>query len=104
MVKSAGKVMATVFWDASGIIYIDYLAKGQTINVDYASLLHRFSEEIKIKRPHLAKKKILFHQDNARVHTCAVLMGKVMKFKFELIQHHRIHEICPPVTFFNFLT
>lgn len=27
-VKSAGKVMATVFWDARGIIFIDYLKKG----------------------------------------------------------------------------
>ncbi|GBN33918.1 CCR4-NOT transcription complex subunit 1 [Araneus ventricosus] len=31
-VKSAGKVMATVLWNASGITYIYYLAKGQTIN------------------------------------------------------------------------
>ena len=30
-VKLAGKVMATVFWDARGIIYSDYLEKGQTI-------------------------------------------------------------------------
>ncbi|GBO13825.1 hypothetical protein AVEN_246324-1 [Araneus ventricosus] len=26
-VKSAGKVMATVFWDARGNIYVDYLGK-----------------------------------------------------------------------------
>lgn len=32
-VRSTGKVMATVFWDAQGIIYYrgDYLTKGQTI-------------------------------------------------------------------------
>ena len=34
-VKSAGKVMATVFWDARGIIHIDYLLSKQTINDDY---------------------------------------------------------------------
>lgn len=33
--KSAGKVMASVFWDAHGIIFIDYLEKGKTINSDY---------------------------------------------------------------------
>ena len=76
--KSAGKVMATVFWDARGIIYTDYLEKGQTITgAYYASLLHRFSEEIKKKLPYL--KKILFHQDNARMHTCAVSMAKIME-------------------------
>ena len=64
-VKSAGKVMATVSWNARGIIYTDYLEKGQTITGAYnASLLDRLSEEIKTKRSHL--KKILFHQNNAR--------------------------------------
>ena len=42
-VSCAGRVMASVFWDARGII---------------------LSEEIKQKRPHLVKKKVLF-QDNA---------------------------------------
>ena len=80
--------MATVFWDARGIIYTDYLEKGQTITgAYYASLLHRLSDEIKKKSPYLKKKKILFHQDNARVHTCAVSMTKVMELKFELLQH-----------------
>ena len=83
MVKSAGKVMATVFWDARGIIYTDYLKKGQTITgAYYTSLLHRLSEESKKKRPYLKEKKTLFHQDNGRVHTCAGLMAKIMEIKF----------------------
>ena len=77
--------MDTVFWDARGIIYIDYLERGQTITgVYYTSLLHRLSEEVKKKRPHL--KKILFHQDKERVPTCAVSIAKIMKLKFELLQ------------------
>ena len=40
VVASAGKVMATVFWDAQGVIHIDYLEKGKTITGEYyASLL-----------------------------------------------------------------
>ncbi|XP_055308260.1 uncharacterized protein LOC129572342, partial [Sitodiplosis mosellana] len=36
----AGKVMASVFWDAHGIIFIDYLEKGRTITgAYYAALL-----------------------------------------------------------------
>ena len=78
--------MLIIFWDARGIIYTDYLEKRQKITgAYYASLLHKLSEEIKIKRSHL--KKILFHQDNARVHTCAFSMTKIMKLKFELLQH-----------------
>lgn len=45
--QSAGKVMASVFWDAHGIIFIDYLEKGRTINSDYyIALLDRLKDEI----------------------------------------------------------
>ena len=35
------------------------------------------------------KKKLLFHQDNARVHlyTCALAMTKLHQIKFELLPH-----------------
>jgi len=59
-VKSAGKVIVTHFWDACGIIHIDYLPSKQTINGDYyAVLLDRFNI-LKKKHPHLAKKKCSF--------------------------------------------
>jgi len=38
-VPSAGKVMASVFWDAEGILFIDYLEKGKTITGEYYSSL-----------------------------------------------------------------
>jgi hypothetical protein len=37
--KSAGKVHALTFWDQEGILLIDYLPKGQTINAEYYSSL-----------------------------------------------------------------
>ncbi|XP_054737659.1 histone-lysine N-methyltransferase SETMAR-like [Anastrepha obliqua] len=64
--QSAGKIMVSAFWDAHGIIFIDYLQKEQTINRDYyIALLGRLKDEIAKKRLHMAKKKVLFHQDNA---------------------------------------
>ena len=60
--KWAGKVMASVFWDAHSILFNDYLEKGKTINSDYYMvLLYRLSTEIKKKRSHMQKKKVLFH-------------------------------------------
>jgi histone-lysine N-methyltransferase SETMAR len=38
-VPSARKVMASVFWDAEGILFIDYLEKGKTITREYYSNL-----------------------------------------------------------------
>jgi hypothetical protein len=33
--KSAGKFLASIFWDKDGILLIDYFPKGQTINAEY---------------------------------------------------------------------
>ena len=64
--QSAGKVMACVFWDMHGILLIDFLPKGQTINSDYyIALLDRLEDAIKKKKPHIAKNKPLFQQDRS---------------------------------------
>lgn len=79
--------MATVFWDAKGIIHIDYLKKNKTITgAYYAELLDRFDADLKEKRPGLARKKILFHQDNAPSHKSAVAMAKLHQLSYELIR------------------
>ncbi|KAG5316741.1 SETMR methyltransferase, partial [Acromyrmex insinuator] len=71
IVKSVGNVMAT-----------------QMINGDYyAALLDRFNNILKKKRPHLTKKKVLSHQNNARVHTCPAPMAKFNEFRYELLPH-----------------
>jgi hypothetical protein len=58
-VPSAGKVVASVFWNAEGILFIDYLEKGETITREYyCNLLTRLDEKINEKRPDLQKKKI----------------------------------------------
>jgi len=31
----SAKVLASIFWDQDGILLIDYLPKGQTINAEY---------------------------------------------------------------------
>ena len=48
--KSAGKVLALIFWDQDGILLIDYLPKGQPINVEYySSLLMQLKDILKEK-------------------------------------------------------
>lgn len=102
-VFSAGKVMATVFWDSRGIILIDYLQKGKTITgTYYASLLDKLMAEIAEKRPHLQRKKILFHQDNAPSHTSAVAIAKINELRFELLDHPPYSPDLAPSDFFLF--
>jgi len=45
---SAGKVMATIFWDSKGILYVDFLTERRTINAEYyLALLEGLQEQEK---------------------------------------------------------
>jgi histone-lysine N-methyltransferase SETMAR len=102
-VKSAGKVMATVFWDARGIIYIDYLPPKTTITGEYyAGVLDRFNDALVKKRPHLQRKKVLFHQDNARVHTSPAPMARFHQYRYELLPHAPYSPDLAPCDYFLF--
>ena len=49
--KSAGKFLSSIFWDEDGIILIDYLTKGPTINAEYySSVLVQLKDILKEKR------------------------------------------------------
>ena len=95
--------MATVFWDSHGVILIEYLQKGKTVSGAYnASLLDKLKKEIAEKRPHLQKKKILFHQDNAPSHTSAFARAKIHELRFELLDHLPYSPGLAPSDFFLF--
>ena len=54
------KVLASEFWDSEGILFIDYLEKGRTINSEYyIALLMCLKEEI-VKKGHKWRKKCSF--------------------------------------------
>jgi len=67
--KSAGKVLASIFWDQESILLTDYLPKGQTINVEHNSSLLVLMKDI-LKEKHRGKftKGVLFLHDNALPH------------------------------------
>jgi len=66
--ESAGKVLASDFWDQDGILLIDYLPKGQTINMEYySSLLVHLKGILKKKRRGVTK-RVMFLHDNAPAH------------------------------------
>lgn len=54
LVPLAGKVVALVFWDVKGILFIDYLEEDKIIAKEYYSnILIILDEKICEKRPHL---------------------------------------------------
>ena len=82
---SAGNMMATVFWEAKGVIMVDFSPKRGTITgVDYAKLLVQLRTAIREKRRGKLSTGVLLQQDNARVHTCKVAMDAVERNGNEL--------------------
>jgi len=84
MLPSAGKVMCTVFWDRKGVILLDFLEPGQTINSDrYIATLTKLKTRIYRVRPE-KKTTFLLQHDNARSHTslkiveCIVNLGRTV--------------------------
>ena len=100
---SAGKVMATVFWDAQGIIMLYFLAKKSTITIAYyANLLNQLRTVIREKRRSKHSKGILLQQDNARVHTWKIAMDAVERNGYELIPHPAYSPDLAPSDYFLF--
>ncbi|KAJ4450336.1 hypothetical protein ANN_01756 [Periplaneta americana] len=66
IVPSVGKHMATDFWDDDGIILIDWLEPGTTINsTAYVVTLRSLCRAIQKKWPGKWAKSVLLQHDNA---------------------------------------
>jgi len=88
MQKSAGKFLALIFWDQDGILPIDYLPKGQTINVEYyLSLLVQLKDGLKEKRFGKVTKGVLFLHDNAPAHRALATQKKLTYLGFQCLAH-----------------
>ena len=85
---SAGKVMATLFWDAKGFTMSDFLPKRSTITGGYyINLLDQLRTAIREKRRGKLSEGILLQQDNGRVHTRKVAMDAVERNGYGLVLH-----------------
>ncbi|XP_017765117.1 PREDICTED: histone-lysine N-methyltransferase SETMAR-like [Eufriesea mexicana] len=83
------KVLLRVSWDWKGILHYELLPSGQSLNSDlYCQQLTRLKQVIDQKRPELANRKgVVFHQDNARLHTSLTTRQKLRELGSEVISH-----------------
>ena len=103
METSAGKVLASVFWDVQGILFISYLEEGRTINSKYhIALLVRLKEGMTKKQPQMKKKKLFFHRDNAPCHKLIAMIAKLHELHFELLPHSSYSPDLPPSDYWLF--
>lgn len=100
---SAGKIMATVFWDAKGVLLVEYLPRGQTINAErYSETLLKLKTRIKRKRPGLLTDQVLLMHDNARPHSAATTQTLLQKFKWDIFPHPPYSPDLAPSDFYLF--
>jgi histone-lysine N-methyltransferase SETMAR len=86
--KSAGKVLALIFWDRDGILLIDYLPKCQTINAEYySSLLVQQKDILKEKRHRKVTNGVMFLHDNAPAHRAHATQRKLAYLGFQRLDH-----------------
>ena len=101
--KSAGKVLASIFWDEDGVLLSDYLPKGQTITAEYyCSLLAKLKDAIKEKSRGKLRRGVLFLQDNAPVHTAGKTMDCLRDQGFQCIDHPPYSPDLAPSNYFLF--
>jgi len=86
--QSAGNPLTSIFWDQDGILLIDYLPKGQSINAEYySSLLVQLMDILNEKRRGKVAKGVLFLHDNAPAHRVLVTQKILAYLGFQCLDH-----------------
>ena len=86
--KVARKGLASIFWDHNGILLIDYLTKGQTINAKYYPfLLVQLKHILKEKRHRKVTKEVFFLHDNAPALRALATQKKLAYLGFQCLDH-----------------
>ncbi len=86
--RSVGKLMMIIFWDKDGVLLIDYLPRGTTINGPYyASIIERLRSAILEKRRGKVRHGVLLLHDNAPVHKCNIVQAAIRHAGFVELNH-----------------
>ncbi|KAJ4428773.1 hypothetical protein ANN_25766 [Periplaneta americana] len=85
---STQKVMATVFWDRKGVLLLDFMPKGTTINANrYCETLRKLRRAFQNKRRGKLSRGVVLLHDNARPHTAASTRELLDQFGWEIFDH-----------------
>ncbi|KAJ4436885.1 hypothetical protein ANN_17017 [Periplaneta americana] len=87
-IMSTCKIMCTVFWDRKGVLLIEFMPRGETINREtYCQTLKKFRCTIQNKRRGMLTDGVVLLHDNARPHTARDTQNLISKFGWKQIYH-----------------
>ncbi|GFO14731.1 transposase [Plakobranchus ocellatus] len=85
VVASARKVLFNVFWDMEGVVHMEFLEQGQTVNSErFISTLRAL--KLRLRRVWRDKDSILQH-DNARLHTSRQTQDALSQLELTTLPH-----------------
>ncbi|GFR89886.1 histone-lysine N-methyltransferase SETMAR [Elysia marginata] len=80
--------MATVFWVTQGVILVDFMSRGETVNsVSYTDTLKRLQAKILRVRPDMDIGDVLLLHDNARPHKSIRTRESIALFGWTFLPH-----------------
>jgi hypothetical protein len=83
---SGTKQMVLAFFDNKGVIYMNYVPRGTTVNGNYIiKALKSVLKALRLKRPDLEPGEWMFHWDNAPVHTSEKVQRFLAKKQIQVI-------------------
>ena len=101
--KSAGKVLASIFWNQDGILLIGCLPKGETINADYySSLLVQLENIFEENLRRNFTKVVLFLHDNAPAHRTLATQKKLAYLGFQCLEYPPYSPYLAPSDYYLF--
>jgi histone-lysine N-methyltransferase SETMAR len=96
--------MCTVFWDRKGVLLVDFLSQGSTINAGaYCDILKKLRRAIQNKQRGMLSRGVVMIHNNARPHTATAMKNLIMIFGWEQFDHPPLSPDLAPSDFHLFL-
>jgi hypothetical protein len=85
---SAGKIMASVFWDSEGVVRVDFLPCDVTVNAQYyINLLCIDVDQMVWKRRPGKLSEVVIGHENAHRHTADLMKVALAAVDWEIMNH-----------------
>ncbi|GFS15789.1 histone-lysine N-methyltransferase SETMAR [Elysia marginata] len=99
VVASAREVLFTVFWDMKGVVHMEFLDQGQTVNSErYILTLRALDLRFRLVRH---DEDLILQHDNARQHTSRQTQDALRQLELTILPHPT-DPILPPLTIICF--
>ena len=101
VIASARNVLLTIFWDMKGVVHMEFLKQGHTVNSEQYISTQR-TLKARLRRVRSGRDSILQH-DNARPHTSRQTPDALAQLKLSALPHPAYSPDLAPSDYFLFL-